>query len=194
MATSQCLLPVPQPLEIHDAQSEKRVPVAYRENLQNTLENLVKQDVLAPVTRPTEWVSSMVVVQKRDGRIRICLDPKELNEVMQREYYQLPIIEEVATRLNGAKLFSVLDAWNGFWHIKLEEESSYLTTFNTPFGRYRWKRMPFGISSAPEVFQRRMCETIEGLMLLVLGIQRRKLQEIMIQIWRLLFSDARKET
>ena len=110
--------------------------MAHRENLQKTLEDLVKQEVLAPVTRPTEWVSSMVAVPKSDGRMRICLDPKELNEAIQREHYQLPTIEEVATRLHGAKLFSVLDARNGFWHIKLEEESSYLTTFNTPFGRY----------------------------------------------------------
>ena len=137
--------------------------MAYRENLQKTLEDLVRQEVLAPVTRPTEWVSSMVAVPKHDGKMRICLDPKELNEVIQREHYQLPAVEEVATRLQGARLFSVLDARNGFWHIKLEEESSYLTTFNTPFGRYRWKRMPYGISSAPEVFQRQMCETVEGL-------------------------------
>lgn len=105
----------------------------------------------------------MVAVPKPDGRMRICLDPKELNEAIKREHYQIPTIEEVATRLHGAKLFSVLDARDGFWHIKLDEESSYLTTFNTPFGRYRWKRMPFGISSAPEVFQRRMCEVVEGL-------------------------------
>ena len=56
-------------------------------------------------------------------------------------------IEEIATRLNGAKLFSVFDASNGFWQVELDDESSSLTTFNTPFGRYRWKRMPFGINS-----------------------------------------------
>ena len=141
----------------------RRVPVARREGLRETLDDLVKREVLAPVTRPTPWVSSMVAVDKPDGRMRICLDPKELNEAIQREHYQLPTIEEVATRLHGAKLFSVLDARNGFWHIMLDEASSFLTTFNTPFGRYRWKRMPFGISSAPEVFQRRMCEVVEGL-------------------------------
>ena len=75
----------------------------------------------------------------------------------------MPTVEEIATRLNGAKLFSVFDASNGFWQVELDEESSMLTTFNTPFGRYRWKRMPFGINSAPEVWQRRMREHIEGL-------------------------------
>ena len=56
-----------------------------------------------------------------------------------------------------------MDVRKGFWYVELEEDSSLLTTFNTPFGRYRWKRMPFGISSAPEVFQRRIHELVEGL-------------------------------
>ena len=72
----------------------------------------------------------------------------------------MPTIEDIATRLHGAKVFSILDAKNGFWHVKLDEESSHLTTFHTPFGHYHWCRMPFGISSAPEVFQRRMHELI----------------------------------
>ena len=115
---------------------------------------------MAPVTEPTPWISSMVAVPKSDGRLRICLDPKDLNQAIQREYYPLPTIEEIATRLYGAKVFTVLDVRNGFWHIPLDDESSLLTTFNAPFGRYRWRRMLFGISSAPEVFQRRMqrCE------------------------------------
>ena len=94
--------------------------------------------------------------------LRLCIDPKDLNKAILRENYPLPTIEEVATRLHGAKLFSTLDVRCGFWHVELDEPSSYLTTFHTPFGWYRWKRMPFGISSAPEVFQRRMHELIDG--------------------------------
>ena len=139
------------------------MPVALRDRLKKTLDLLVEQDILAPVTEPTPWISSMVAVPKSDGRLRICLDPKDLNQAIQREHYPLPTIEEIATRLHGAKVFTVLDVRNGFWHVPLDQESSLLTTFNTPFGRYRWKRMPFGISFAPEVFQRRMHEVIEGL-------------------------------
>ena len=91
----------------------------------------------------------MVVVPKANGKLRICLDSKDLNWAILREHYPLLTIGDVATRLYGAKV--------------LDEKSSYLTTFQTPFGRFRWKRMPFGISSAPEVFQRRMHELIEGL-------------------------------
>ena len=80
-----------------------------------------------------------------------------------RSHYPLPTIEEVTTRLTNAKLFTVLDAKSGFWQVELDEPSSYLTTFNTPFGRYWWKRIPFGINSAPEVWQQRMNQLIEGL-------------------------------
>ena len=80
------------------------------------------------------------------------MDPQHLNKVIMRSHYPLPTIEEVTTRLRNAKVFSVLDAKTGFWQVKLTEATSYLTTFNTPFGRYRWRRMPFGISSAQEVW------------------------------------------
>ena len=118
---------------------------------------------MARVSEPTPWVSSMVIVKKKNGRVRICLDPKDLNKVVKRSHYPLPTIEEVATRLSNAKVFTVLDVKCGFWHVKLDERSSFLTTFNTPFGRHRWLRMPFGINSAPEIWQRKMHEVIEGL-------------------------------
>ena len=133
--------------------SPRRVPVPLRDILKSTLDNLVQQNILAPVQKPTPWINSMVAVPKRDGKLRICLDPRDLNRAIHREQFPLPTIEDVANRLHGAKVFSVLDVRKGFWHIELDEESSLLTTFNTPFGRYRWKRMPFGICSAPEVFQ-----------------------------------------
>ena len=75
----------------------------------------------------------------------------------------MPTIDEMLPRLQNAKIFSVLDAKEGFYHIKLDKQSSMLTTFWTPFGRYRWLRMPFGISSAPEEYQRRQQEILEGL-------------------------------
>ena len=147
----------------------RRLPVAMSEHVQRKLEEMTADDVIAKVDQPTDWVSSMLVVSKPpsegsgETKIRICLDPRDLNVAIKREHFPMPTIEEIATRLNGAKLFSVFDASNGFWQVELDEESSVLTTFNTPFGRYRWKRMPFGINSAPEVWQRRMREHIEGL-------------------------------
>ena len=75
----------------------------------------------------------MVVVEKKNGDLRICLDPRDLNQAIQREHYPLPTIEEIATRLERAKVFTVLDIHCGFWHVPLSEESSDLTTFNTLF-------------------------------------------------------------
>ena len=141
----------------------RRVPVPLRECLKETLDTLVQEDILAQVEQPTPWISSMVIVPKKDGSLRICLDPKDLNKAILREHYPLPTIEDIVTRLHGAKVFTILDVSKGFWHVPLDEPSSFLTTFHTPFGRYRWKRMPFGICSAPEVFQQHMHELIEGL-------------------------------
>ena len=126
--------------------------MSVREQLKSELQRLTERDILATVTAPTPWVSSLVVVPEKDGRLRLCLDPKDLNQAIQREHYPLPTIEDVATCLHGAKVFTKLAVRNGFWHVKLDDSSSDLTTFNTPFGRYRWKRMAFGIRSAPEVF------------------------------------------
>ena len=123
---------------------------------------MVEEGILTPVNEPTDWVSSMVTVVK-PNKLRICIDPKDLNRAIKRSHYPMPTIEEVATKLSKAKVFTVLDAKSGFWQIKLDEESSMLITFKTPFGRFRWLRMPFGICSAPEEFQRRMNNTFENL-------------------------------
>ena len=91
------------------------------------------------------------------------IDPRPLNKAIKREHYHLPTTEEITTRLSGAKYFSTLDACSGFWQIPLDEESSMLTTFGTPFGRYRYTRMPFGIHSAQEVFHKRLHELFHDL-------------------------------
>ena len=80
----------------------RRVPVALRQQLKETLHSMAKADIIAPVTDPTEWISSTIVVPKKNGTLRLCLDPKELNAAIQREHYPLPTIEDVATRLHGA--------------------------------------------------------------------------------------------
>ena len=116
--------------------SPRRVPATLAEQIKATLD-LVKQQIIAPVTEPTPWINSMVVVPKKNGTLRICLDPKDLNCYTQREHYQLPTIEVIATCLDKAKLFTVLYVRSGFWHVQLDAPSSLLTTFHThPFGRY----------------------------------------------------------
>ena len=104
----------------------------------------------------------MVVSLKKD-KVRICIDPSDLNKAIKREHHPMKAIEEVVSNMPGAKVFSVLDAKFGFLQIKLDQESSMLTTFNTPIGRFRWLRLPFGNKSAPEIFQRAMDRMLEGI-------------------------------
>ena len=120
-------------------------------------------DVVTPVSEPTPWVSSMVVTRKSNGDVRVCIDPQHLNTALKRSHYPLPLIDDVLPELTNAKVFSKADLKDGFLQIELDEESSYLTTFQTPWGRYRYKRMPFGISPAPECFQQRLDQQLEGL-------------------------------
>ena len=94
----------------------------------------MQQGIVDPVQEPTPWISSIAIVPKKNGTLRLCLNPQDLNRAILHEHYQLPTIEDIATRLHGAKVFSVLDVSKGFWHIELDEPSSFLTTFHTPFG------------------------------------------------------------
>ena len=123
------------------------------------LDSLVKQEIRSPVTYPTDWVNSCVCVTKPNGKIRLCLDPKDLHSAIKRPHYVTPTLEDVLTRLNGAKYFSILDARSGYWNIKLDDKSADLTTFNTTFGRYRFNRLPMGVKCAQDEFQRMVDET-----------------------------------
>ena len=140
----------------------RRVAAAAREPLRVKLNELEQKGVITEVTEPTDWISSLVTVMK-PGKMRLCIDPKELNKAIKRPRYPMTTIEDIMSSLSKAKVFSKLDAKDGYWHILLDEESSRLTTFWTPYGRYRWRCTPFGLSSAPEEFQRRMNEAILGL-------------------------------
>ncbi len=140
----------------------RKVPLAIKDKLKSELHRLADLDIIKPVSAPTPWVSSLLTIDK-PNKLRICMDPKDLNVAIKRSHYPLSTIEDVLPDLGRAKVFSTLDAKNGFWQVELDEESSHLCTFNTPFGRYRWLRMPFGITSAPEEFQRRQDQVIEGL-------------------------------
>ena len=141
----------------------RRVPVALQQELKNKLDELVEQGIIVPETEPTDWVSSLTVVKKPSGKLRLCLDPKELNSAIKRSHYHMTTIEDILPDLTDAKVFSVLDAKNGFWHVELDEYSSKLTCFNTPHGRFRWLRMPFGLKSATEEYARRQAQALEGL-------------------------------
>lgn len=114
----------------------RKIPFALHEKLQDELKRMENMGVICKETEHTDWVSPIVIVPKKGGKIRVCLDP------------------EIHAKFKDAHYFSYLDARTGFWQLKLDQNSSELTCFNTPFGRYRFLRLPFGITSAPEIYHR----------------------------------------
>lgn len=136
-------------------QACRRVPLALLPRVKEKLEAMERNGIIIKRDGPTAWVNSMLIVEKKDGSIRLCIDPRELNKAIMREHFSVPTFDDVLPQLSGKKIFSIIDMKDGFWHVELDDESSKLVTFNTPFGRYSFTRLPFGISSAPEVFQKR---------------------------------------
>ena len=131
--------------------------------VKSQIEAMLEQGVISPVTTPTEWCAGIVPVLKPNGKVRICVDLTELNKAVQREVHPMPSVDKSLAKLGNSKVFSKLDANSGFWQLPVDEESSLLTTFVTPFGQYCFNRLPFGISSAPEIFLRTLSRILEGL-------------------------------
>lgn len=143
----------------------RKIPIGVRDQLQKELKRMEDLGVIRKVTHPTSWVSGIVIAAKKDGSFRVCLDPRPLNRAIRRQHYPLPTLTEIATKLKGARYFSKLDARSGFWMIQLDDESADLCTFGTPFGRYQYMRLPYGINSASEIFHakvRQLLEDLEG--------------------------------
>ena len=141
----------------------RKVPYAKLEPLKKCLDKLEKQGVIASVDKPTDWVHNLVIAEKKNGNLRICLDPKPLNSAIKRETHSIPTAEDVQAQLHGKSLFTVVDMKDSYWQVCLDDESSHLCTFHTPWGRKRFLRMPFGISSAMEVLQKRNEATFAGI-------------------------------
>ena len=142
----------------------RKIPLSMKAAVEEKLQQLEEKGVIARVDQPTDWISNLTAVWKADKKqVRVCLDPQELNKAVKINHYNMPTLDDVLPQLAQAKTFSLLDAKDGFLQVKLSERSSYYTTFWGPQARYRWLRMPFGLSSAPEEFQRRLQETLHGL-------------------------------
>ena len=99
----------------------------------------------------TPWVNSTVVTREPNGTIRLCLDSRDLNGSAQRTPYYVRTIDDVIPKVSGASHFSILDSRSGLWQVKLDDESSKLCTSSTPRGKYRWKRLPFGLTCSGDV-------------------------------------------
>ncbi|XP_046575408.1 uncharacterized protein K02A2.6-like [Haliotis rubra] len=140
----------------------RRVPIPIQLQVKTQLDKLEGMGVIWKVEEPTDWCAPMIVVPKSNGDVRIRVDLRQLNLSVSRERHMFPTVDHTLGQLANAKVFTKIDANSGFHQIKLTENSALLTTFITPFGRYCYTRLPFGITSAPEYFQKQVSSLLDG--------------------------------
>jgi hypothetical protein len=129
-----------------------REPFRLKEPVRRKLGRMVDDVIIVPVSEPTYWVSHMLVSSNADGDVCIVLDLSNLNKAVLRQHFSVPTVAQFFAKIGKAKFLCSLNAEQGFYKIPLSEESSYFCTMATPWGRYRFLRMPFGLKSAPEVY------------------------------------------
>ena len=131
------------------------IPIHLKDAFQKEISKMLQARILVPVTKTTLWINSFDLVESRDNqgqvKLRICLDPTNLNKAITREPCHFCTLEDISHMLADACILAVCDCKKGYWHQMLDEASSYLTTFNTDIGRYRFAVMPFSITVAGDV-------------------------------------------
>lgn len=133
-------------------QRPRRLAIPEKEIVEKQIEEWIKEGIVEPCS--SEYASPVVVVRKKDGSPRVCIDYRPLNRIIERDRHPLPLIEDQIDKLKDARVFSTLDLKNGFFHVEVDEESRKYTAFVTHEGQYQFLRAPFGLSNSPPVFQR----------------------------------------
>ncbi|XP_055590375.1 uncharacterized protein K02A2.6-like [Uranotaenia lowii] len=139
------------------------VPAAFREGARKRLQEMETRGIIERVTKAPDWISGMSAVAKGKDDFRLVVNMRGPNKAINREYYRLPLLEEMKIKLHGSSFFSKLDLSNAYYHLELCNESRDLTTFLTETGMYRFTRLMFGVNCAPEVFQREMVRILGGI-------------------------------
>ena len=145
----------------------RKVPVHLETAFKEEIESLVKQGILEEVKEHTDWVNSYVIVEKDTGnhhspnhtvkkKLRICLDPRDLNEALEREPYHTRSVDEITAKLQGMTVFTIVDFKKGYWMVVLHLDSRKLTCMALPFGRFQGIYLPMGTVVAQDIFQSKL--------------------------------------
>ena len=141
-------------------QHARRIPSGQREEARKLVQEMLKRDIIQPSSSP--WSSPIVLVRKKDGSLRFCVDYRKVNAVTKKDAYPLPRVDETLDTLSGSQWFSTLDLLSGYWQVEMSPTDREKTAFSTPEGLYEFKVMPFGVCNAP-TFQRLMDSVLMGL-------------------------------
>nr|VZI13897.1 unnamed protein product [Spirometra erinaceieuropaei] len=142
-------------------QPPRRVPVHFQKQLEQTIKDMLDRHVIRPSSSP--WASPIVLVKKKDGYLRLCVDYRKLNAVTVKDSFPLPRIDTTLEALAGAACFSTLDLQSGCWQVEMAPEDRPKTAFSIPSGLYEIETMPFGLANAPATFQRLMASVLRNL-------------------------------
>lgn len=139
---------------IPSSKPPNRIPIKLVEKVKIKLLEMEKNNIICKINEPSEWVSKLVIVEKPNKDLRLCLDPQEVNKSIVKDYFVIPTLDDLTSKLAGREFFTVLDLKEGFWQVELDDQSSKICSFSTPFGCYRFLRLPYGINVSAEVFQK----------------------------------------
>ena len=131
----------------------QRIPAHYKTQIQVQIQDMLNKGIIEESSSP--WLAPVVIVPKKSGEIRLCVDYRQLNKQTSKDAYPLPLPDEVQDRLSGSAIFSTLDLQNGYWQMPVNEADIPKTAF-CPTGLFQFTRMPFGLTGAPSSFQRLM--------------------------------------
>ncbi|EYC39508.1 hypothetical protein Y032_0653g1175 [Ancylostoma ceylanicum] len=141
-------------------QKTRPVPIGARQEFKQIIKNLEERGIVRKSR--SEWASPVVLVRKKDGTLRLCVDYRELNKVTKHDSYPLPSIDVILQSLGGKRYFSTMDMMSGYWQIKLSEEAKQKSAFTTSEGLFEFQVLPFGLTTSPAEFQRMMDVVLEG--------------------------------
>ena len=152
----------------------RKVPIHLETAFKEEIKSLVKQGILEEVKEHTDWVNSYVIVEKNTGnhhapnhtvkkKLRICLDPRDLNEALEKEPYHTRSVDEIMAKLQGMTVFTIVDFKKGYWMVVLHPDSRKLTCMALPFGRFQWTQLPMGTVVAQDIFQSKLDAIFVGM-------------------------------
>ncbi|GFX54494.1 retrovirus-related Pol polyprotein from transposon 412, partial [Trichonephila clavipes] len=132
--------------------SPRRLPFTERDIVDKQIDEWIQNGVIEPCS--SAYASQVLVVRKKDGSPRVCIDFRKLNRVLVKDHYPLPLIEDILDKLQDTRVFSTIDLRNGFFHVPVNKQSRPYTSFVTQNGQFQFLKMPFGLSTCPSTFQR----------------------------------------